>query len=1051
MNKILNKIAWLVSLSFGLVLVILLGVMTDLLDGSGAFDDDSFFVWLIFIGLFGAMTKGIFLSRKSIESLVGEKEESTIMQVKELKGTQQEKIDDLEVEFDEKLGPKASESEKKPQSIPLGSQGIMGTSILDNQDSALSKDESLNVFEDVAEKKEVSPKKEEPGIFQQFFAENALAKIGGILLFLGVLFLLKLVYTVIGPIGKLMIGFMIGIILFSIGALLDSKGYRKEARIVIGTSILINYLVILSGRYLIEESSHMGKTILSEGLTFFFLILNTLFAISTSIAYRSNALLFFSFVVSFLNPFLIGASSDTPYTLAGYALIVSLGAFIITHILSEKDQIGISGLHHIGFLGGGILILLAPFTLNSEWLVKLAALGLLSFGAIFLLYRRRVYEEISSYFIGAYVFFFFLLQYGGVVLPSLSGSAIFVSYSAFSLVLLALSVYLFLKIGSKSLFYVFFAPLLIFLSLLFTSQISTDHIILLMCISVVSYVATYAIIARSAVTTMTYTLFGILGFFIVSVNVFLGNISKSLSFSEVEFSHMIGIIISTYIFYFATYFFSTKKGLESLYSLGTLLGIFMVLPVISRSDDFRVISMIGISGLIVLNIILPLINKRLLYSNIQNLVFGVTPGAIFAVSQIYYFMFGDRALSQMSIGLSYLALAIVYFSISYFVYTVILRANRENENKISTNVFYTFVGISISIFSLAIAFIFSTRPEVVSIVWLFEASVLFYFYNKTSNSKIYFSAIILMAIGLAKTASFIFIIRTGAYINLIPLAIIFTSVVLSLKFLEKEERNIRIFHDVAHFIGMTLSVFMLMEIMPKNNGYEILSLALFSLLLFSVYAHVFAGRAKYFLILFLSILMGSQIISLDRNFWIAERDGALSAKLFQYLSTIILVFGVLMFNQIKTYVRDRIKVDSEFFKAVNIIAALYTFIISTQYVYYLVSENIFAVSIYWGIISFVLLARGINEDMIKYRTVGLYVMTLAVSKIVFFDIWNGVADAVMRVIALMVVGGVMITVSTLYSKKYGDQLKGEFSLENLLNEESRREEGIGKILSEKED
>jgi uncharacterized membrane protein len=46
------------------------------------------------------------------------------------------------------------------------------------------------------------------------------------------------------------------------------------------------------------------------------------------------------------------------------------------------------------------------------------------------------------------------------------------------------------------------------------------------------------------------------------------------------------------------------------------------------------------------------------------------------------------------------------------------------------NVFYTFIGISVSLFSIAVAFVFSNYPEIITTTWLFEATILYYFYSK---------------------------------------------------------------------------------------------------------------------------------------------------------------------------------------------------------------------------------------------------------------------------------------------------------------------------------
>lgn len=115
---------------------------------------------------------------------------------------------------------------------------------------------------------------------------------------------------------------------------------------------------------------------LTEGTTFFFLILNTIFAIVASLVYKAKTLLLFSFVFAYLNPFLIGAAGDgTPYTLVGYSAIISIGALILSQFYQSKDDKDFAKyLRFVAFIGGNILFLLAPFTTTTHWLIKLIAL-----------------------------------------------------------------------------------------------------------------------------------------------------------------------------------------------------------------------------------------------------------------------------------------------------------------------------------------------------------------------------------------------------------------------------------------------------------------------------------------------------------------------------------------------------------------------------------------------------------------------------------------------------------------------------------------------------
>lgn len=214
---------------------------------------------------------------------------------------------------------------------------------LENEES--SEDEINETLKEVFTTRELEGSKESPleeeektkieifdkwgQVIKGFFAENLLAKVGSILVFLGVLFLLSLVWSTLGAVHKVLLGFVIGFSIFGVGVWLDKKGLQNESRILLGLGILVNYLVILSGRYLIGDNyldaNTMVSPILQEGLTFFLLIMNTGLAIATSLVYKSRLFLLFSFVFAYLNPLLVGGSADQPYTLVGYALIVSLG------------------------------------------------------------------------------------------------------------------------------------------------------------------------------------------------------------------------------------------------------------------------------------------------------------------------------------------------------------------------------------------------------------------------------------------------------------------------------------------------------------------------------------------------------------------------------------------------------------------------------------------------------------------------------------------------------------------------------------------------------
>ena len=71
MNKLLNRLAWVISLNTWFVITFLLLIMTNELSYWEFFNDELFFVWIILIVLFASIFKKIFLSKKTVYSLVG--------------------------------------------------------------------------------------------------------------------------------------------------------------------------------------------------------------------------------------------------------------------------------------------------------------------------------------------------------------------------------------------------------------------------------------------------------------------------------------------------------------------------------------------------------------------------------------------------------------------------------------------------------------------------------------------------------------------------------------------------------------------------------------------------------------------------------------------------------------------------------------------------------------------------------------------------------------------------------------------------------------------
>ncbi len=162
-------------------------------------------------------------------------------------------------------------------------------------------------------------------------------------------------------------------------------------------------------------------------------------------------------------------------------------------------------------------------------------------------------------------------------------------------------------------------------------------------------------------------------------------------------------------------------------------------------------------------------NKDLISENIGNILSGLISGALFLTFMIY--LYGNVYFPGMLQGFAFFALAGVYVSIAFFLVQSIGLEKMKSEEKYK-NIFYVLSSLGLSLFSLAIAFVFSKHPEVISIVWLLEANILFFFAKKILSSKIFFGALVLLIIGVLRIIPFLTMSVSGDYGVLVAFGLI---------------------------------------------------------------------------------------------------------------------------------------------------------------------------------------------------------------------------------------------------------------------------------------
>ncbi len=852
----------------------------------------------------------------------------------------------------------------------------------------------------------------------KFFSENLLAKIGSILVFLWVVFLMSLIWNQIPSIIKILIWFFIWFSIYISWVVLDKKWYTGESKILLWTWILINFLVILAGKYLISGSLNIAENsstgILSSTATFILLILNTVFAVVTSLVYKSRNILLFGFAFAYLNPFLTGASSDTPYLLVGYSLIISLWALFIWEKQNDTT------LKYCAFIGWNLLFLLAPFSENIEWITKIIASGILAISSFYYFYKSSS-RNLQNIFIGNYIFIFALLFFGNLE-NILSESSGFIIYLISVLGFFAWGIFLFLRQKLPNILTIFFIPLWIFLLQIF--YWINDFLTIWFAIFVCTYFISFFILEKYIPNKIKYIFWITLAIFIIIINGYSFNLNIITSFETFLTTAIISIL-----FLVIWYYLAVKKDLWYLYSISTFWSILMLLPILTNKvsqnweNTLMIWSIITIIIFALLNILFSFVSKKFRENenNLQNIVIATILWVLFIAFQLYSFW--NIYFPWIATWFSFLAFAGLYFILSY-VMTLKLWIQNIKDSQYFKNIVMNYLFISISLLTLSIALIFSNNPEIISTAWIFEASILFYFFTKTKENKIYILAMILFIIGTLLLSNLS--VARADYIFLIPFALILWAYILNLKNLDfLETSQSKVIHDVVHIVWMWILWSLLIQIIPSTGQwYSLVWISLFLAILAILYARFSSHILKLIIIFSLGILSLYHIVSFESIISLIDKQNLEYLRVLQYLCFVIISATVFWFtksNTLKTY--------NPF---MYVVYTFYTLMIISLFILD-IFEITFAVTIFWWIVASIFLLFGISKNKIKMRTLWLYLLALVLGKIFIYDIWYGLDDAISRVIALIVIWILMIIISTQYSKKYGNNIAWEFDIKNLYN------------------
>ncbi|MBX9809370.1 hypothetical protein K2X92_03215, partial [Candidatus Gracilibacteria bacterium] len=281
---------------------------------------------------------------------------------------------------------------------------------------------------------------------------------------------------------------------------------------------------------------------------------------------------------------------------------------------------------------------------------------------------------------------------------------------------------------------------------------------------------------------------------------------------------------------------------------------------------------------------------------------------------------------------------------------------------------------------------------------------------------------------IIKMIIFLVYIYTRDWLTLGILCIMLVSVFSSLYILRNDTSKNRVIYDILHSIAVLCIGIGVAQIIPSTGtGWSLLGISIFLLIIIPVYFAFGKTIQKVF---------GSILFGFLCTFYIGEFDYLIKntgLAIFVQFFAISVILGIGYVSYIHKQKYGYINLT------ISLIGML---IVSSMYVDHFLGT--FAVSIYLTIVASILIIRGIILSLTDFRTIGLYIGTFALLKILGYDIWQGEYGTIIRVLALMIAGGLMIYLSQLYAKYVSRTWREEFSLgyfiDGLSSSDSKKED-----------
>ncbi|WP_420571616.1 DUF2339 domain-containing protein [Kordia sp.] len=159
---------------------------------------------------------------------------------------------------------------------------------------------------------------------EKFIGENVLNKIGIIITIIGVSIGVKysIEHDLISPLTRIILGYLSGIALLSVGIKLKKK-YENYSAVLVSGAITIMYFI--------TYAAYSFYGLIPQVPAFIMMVLFTIFGVATAIHYNRQVIAHIGLVGAYAIPFLLSNDSGNVLVLFSYITIINIGILVIAY------------------------------------------------------------------------------------------------------------------------------------------------------------------------------------------------------------------------------------------------------------------------------------------------------------------------------------------------------------------------------------------------------------------------------------------------------------------------------------------------------------------------------------------------------------------------------------------------------------------------------------------------------------------------------------------------------------------------------------------------